>query len=108
MRKYSLLGTHFVLDEEKILREGIYDLEDVYKTIEEIALECRMIKIDKNTYHAPDDEHCLADLGIFTMRHLVNSDWFTLNVKEWTWVSQKDGDSDLIADFKNDKVGVWR
>ncbi len=107
-RNYSLLGTSFVLDEEKILREGRYDLDDVYKTIEEIALKCQMIKIDKNRYHTKDNEHCLADLSIAVDR-LANCSWFTLNVKEWIWISQKEGDHDIISRCKEKyHVGVWR
>jgi len=36
---YPLLGTKIVLDEEKILKEGKYNLEDMYKTIDEYAKE---------------------------------------------------------------------
>lgn len=106
-RKYPLLGTHFVLDEKKILREGKYDLEKMYQAIEKIAESSGMIKIDKNTYHCKGDEKDLACLGIFILHNLVEYDWFTLNVKQWQWLSEKEGDSDLISFFKKEKEGVW-
>lgn len=107
-QKYPLLGTYFVLDEEKILRENKYDLEKIYKAIDEIAEHSGMIKIDKNTYHCKGDKNDLACLGIFVVRNLVKCDWFTLNVKEWTWISEKEGDKDLIAKSKARNMGVWQ
>ncbi|MBJ6739186.1 hypothetical protein JG667_02130, partial [Campylobacter jejuni] len=53
---YPLLGTRIVLDEEKILKEGKYNLEDMYKMIDEYAKESGMIKIDKETYHCKGDK----------------------------------------------------
>lgn len=48
---YPLLGIKIVLDEEKILKEGKYNLESMYKAIDEFAKESGMIKIDKEVYH---------------------------------------------------------
>lgn len=105
---YPLLGTKIVLDEEKILREDIYDLEKMYQTIDEIAADSGLIKIDKHTYHCKGNEQDLACLGIFLYRNLIGYDWFTLNVKEWTWISEKEGDKDLIAKNQKRNIGVWQ
>ncbi len=99
-QKRSLLGTRIVLDEEKILRENKYNLD-------EIAKESGLIKIDKHTYHCKGDEKDLACLGIFVLQHLVEYDWFTLNVKEWQWINEKEGNSDLISRCKKEGEGVW-
>lgn len=107
-RKYPLLGTHFVLDEEKILREGKYDLEKMYQAIEELAKECGLIKIDKNTYHCKGDKNDLANLWIFVSKGLVDSDWFSPNIKQWQWISEKEGDSDLVSLFKRENRGIWQ
>lgn len=108
IRKYPLLGTHFVLDEEKILRENKYDLAKIYEAIDEIANKCGMIKIDKNTYHCKGDENDLADLWIFVSKGLVDSDWFSPNIKQWQWLSEKEGDGDLISYFKKENRGIWQ
>ena len=102
--KYPLLGTHFVLDEEKILREKKYDLEKMYQTIDKIAKRSGMIKIDKNTYHCKGDENDLGCLGAFVYKNLIECRWFTLNVKEWDWLSEKDGNETLIGD----DMGLWK
>ncbi|RTK00927.1 hypothetical protein C3H41_08975 [Campylobacter jejuni] len=105
---YPLLGTKIVLDEEKILKEGKYDLKDMYKMIDEYAKESGMIKINKETYHCKGDKYDLGCLGMFTHCNLLECDWFTLNVKEWTWLSEREGNIDLIAKSKARNEGVWQ
>lgn len=105
--KRPLLGTRIVLDEEKILREERYDLEAMYQLIDKLAKESGLIKIDKHTYHCRGDEKDLACLGVFAYKNLIDCEWFTLNVKEWTWLSEKEGNKNLIAKNKARKIGVW-
>ncbi|TLD80754.1 hypothetical protein LS70_008735 [Helicobacter sp. MIT 11-5569] len=100
---YPLLGTKIVLDEEKILREGKYNLEDMYKAIDEIAQDCKLIKKDKYTYHCMGDKNDLARLGNFVYGNLMEIAWFTKNIKEWIWISEKEGNEELIGD----EMGVW-
>ncbi len=107
-QKRSLLGTRIVLDEEKILRENKYDLNKMYELIDEIATESGLIKIDKYIYHCKGNDKDLACLGIFVLHHLVEYDWFTLNVKEWDWISEKEGNSDLIEFYKKGGGGAWQ
>ena len=101
--KYPLLGTRIVLDEEKILREGKYDLEKMYEMIDELAEYSGLIKIDKYTYHCKGDKNDLACLGILVYTNLMKANWFTLKVKEWDWLSEKEGNETLIGD----DMGVW-
>ena len=81
-------GTRIVMDEDKIKREGIYDLENIYKDID-------------------GNEKDLAALAIFNFHKLVEQEWFTKNVKEWTWINKEEGDENLIEHFKNENEGVW-
>ena len=90
------------------MREGKYDLEDIYACIEKIALKSGMIKINKNTYHCKGDENDLACLGIFIYQNLIDCAWFTKNVKSWDWLSEKEGILDLIAKNKARSEGVWQ
>lgn len=105
---YPLLGTRIVLDEEKIIREGKYDLESIHKAIDEYAEESGMIKVDKETYHCKGDKYDLGCITIFLYGCLIDSEWFTKNVKEWIWISEKEGNSDLISFLKKEKEGVWQ
>ncbi|BEJ86630.1 hypothetical protein B10525_17630 (plasmid) [Campylobacter jejuni] len=74
---YPLLGTRIVLDEEKILKEGKYNLEDMYKMIDEYAKESGMIKINKETYHCKGDKYDLGCMTLFIYKYLIDSEWFT-------------------------------
>jgi len=104
---YPLLGTRFVLDEEKILQEGKYNLEKIYEFIDALAKECDLVKLNKNTYLCKGNKEDLARLGVFTHSNLVKYEWFTLNLKKWNWLSEKDGTIDLIARHKARNEGVW-
>lgn len=96
-QRRSLLGARIVLDEEKILRENVYDLEKMYNAIDEMAQDSGLVKIDRHTYHCKGNEKDLACLGIFIHNELMAQDWFLQNVKEWIWISEREGDLDIIA-----------
>ena len=93
-------GTRIVMDEDKIKREGIYNLEKIYKDIDNIAEYAGLIKKNKYTYICQGNEKDLAALAIFNFHK-------TKNVKEWTWINKEEGDENLIEHFKNENEGVW-
>lgn len=100
-------GTRIVLDEEKIIKEGKYDLNKLYQNIDELAEHAGLIKKNKYTYICQGNEKDLAALGIFNFMNLVEKEWFTKNVKEWTWIDRKEGNTDLIESCKNYNEGIW-
>ena len=100
-------GTRIVMDEDKIRREGKYDLDKVYQNIDELAEYAGLIKKNKYTYICQGNEKDLAALAIFNFHKLVEAEWFTKNVKEWTWIIKEEGDENLIEHFKNENEGVW-
>ena len=100
---YPLLGTKIVIDEEKVLREKKYKLDVIYEYLDKLAEQCNLIRIDKNTFHAKGNENDLANVGLFVYKHAIKNEWITKNVKEWTWISQREGNSNIIGD----EMGVW-
>ena len=82
-------GTRIVMDEDKIKREGIYDLENIYKDIDNMAEYAGLIKKNKYTYICQGNEKDLAALAIFN------------------WINKEEGDENLIEHFKNENEGVW-
>ena len=100
---YPLLGTKIVIDEEKGLREKKYKLDVIYEYLDRLTKQCDLIKVDKNTFHAKGNENDLANLGLFVYKHAIKNEWITKNVKEWVWISQKEGYSNIIGD----DMGVW-
>ncbi len=100
-------GTRIVMDEDKIRREGKYDLDKLYQNIDELAEYAGLIKKNKYTYVCQGNEKDLAALAIFNFHKLVEEEWFTKNVKEWIWINKKEGNEDLIEHFKKENEGVW-
>ena len=57
------IGTRIVMDEDKIRKEGKYDLEKIYKDIDELADNTGLIKKNKYTYICQGNEKDLAENG---------------------------------------------
>ena len=100
-------GTRIVMDEDKIKREGIYNLDKLYQNIDKMAEHAGLIKKNKYTYICQGNEKDLAALGIFNFMNLVKQEWFTKNVKEWIWIDRKEGDTDLISTCKQHYDCAW-
>ncbi len=100
-------GTRIVMDEDKIRKEGKYDLDKLYQNIDELAEHAGLIKKNKYTYICQGNEKDLAALGIFNFMNLVKQEWFTKNVKEWIWIDRKEGDTDLISTCKQHYDCAW-
>ena len=58
-------SVRIVLDEEKILREGKYKLDELYAYLDEIAQKSRLTKQDKFTYLSSGDENDLGRVALF-------------------------------------------
>lgn len=95
-------GIKIVMDEEKILREGKYTLEEIYKNIDDLAEFSRMKKIDKYNYVSKNDTP--SDLGCFAYSNLEEQDWFIDNVKEWLWLDKEEGIDNILEVIKEFKA----
>ena len=93
-------SVRIVLDEEKILREGKYKLD-------EIAKEAKLVKQDKCNYLSSGDKNDLARVGIFTINNAIENEAITKNVKEWYWLIDGKPYINIIEDLKGKSVGVW-
>ncbi|WP_334088817.1 hypothetical protein [Helicobacter typhlonius] len=111
--KKAIFGTRFELDEEKILREDIYDLQDMYAKIEEFAIKrAGLTKVSKNHYEFRGEKNAQAHLGILVFNCLLHCDWFTKNVKNWEWLGDSNNENyvgDMIEFFKRDPENeIWQ
>ncbi|WP_169976157.1 MULTISPECIES: hypothetical protein [unclassified Campylobacter] len=88
-------GVKLILDEKKIEQEGIYDLEGIYKEIDQKAIELNFKPFDGETYWLKDSPRALADMALFVYHFLFNLKAVTDNVKEFVWLTSEDGDFDL-------------
>lgn len=103
----SVRSVRIVLDEEKILREGKYKLEDLYAYLDEIAKEEGLIKKDKHTYVGRGDDKDLSRIGNFTVLEVVKNEAITRNVKEWIWLMNGIPYTNVVESAKKHKHGVW-
>ena len=104
---YPLLGTKIIIDEEKVLREKKYELDSIYQYLDNLAEKCNLIRIDKNTYHAKGDKNDLSNLGLFVFTYGAKNERLTVNIKEWIWIDEEDGNEDIIEKLKKKNIGVW-
>lgn len=95
-----MLGTKIVMDEYKIIKEKKYDLNKIYKTLDDTANRFSFTKQDKFTYVAKDDEEALSNMGRFCFDTLMNSKWFIENVKEWLFLDSEEGNSNMMIEIK--------
>ena len=95
-------GIKIVMDEEKIIREGKYTLEEIYKNIDDLAEFSRMKKIDKFYYVSKNDSP--SDLGCFVWSNLEEQDWFIDNVNEWLWLDKEEGIDNILEVSKEFKA----
>ena len=103
----SVRSVRIVLDEEKILREGKYKLDELYAYLDEIAKEADLTKQDKCNYIGKGDEKDFSRVGIFTVVEAVENEAITRNVKEWYWLKNGVLCDDIIATSKAEGEGVW-
>ena len=93
------------LDEEKINREGIINLEGAYKSIDLTFAQkdVTLYKIEDGIhYYTRDiDKHDFEYLWMVNFA-LEKSDWFKDNVKIWRYIDEEDGfifeEEDLLED----------
>ena len=103
-----MLGTKFILDEAKIEREGKYDLDKIYELIEQIATtRAKLTKIAKNHFVFTGKKDAPAYLGILVFNHLSKYEWFATNIKEWIWLDDKKGDSNIIEFLRKEGKELW-
>lgn len=82
------------MDEEKILKEGRYDLNEVLETIDKMAQKCILSKNDGVYVGAKENTHGFI-MG------LLNIKWFMENVAVWELYNiEKNSFEDIIATCK--------
>lgn len=99
-------SVRIVLDEEKILREGKYKLDELYAYLDEIAQKSRLTKQDKFTYLSSGDENDLACISIFTINYAVHNKAITDNVKEWFWLDNGVPYINVVEKLKSQKASA--
>lgn len=99
------IGVRLILDEQKIAKEGKYNVDKMYEYIDEKA-DKYLTKVGKGEYQCYGNEQDLSNMGIFNLQFLSNQEWFTKNVKKWEWI-EDDYIVDMIQRLRYKNIGVW-
>lgn len=102
----SVRSVRIVLDEEKILREGKYKLDELYAYLDEIAKKTELTKQDKFNYLSSGDEFDLGRVANFTLTYAVENEAITQNVKEWYWLIDGVPYINVIEKIKNQRASA--
>lgn len=88
-----MLKVEIVMDEEKILREKKYSLEDIYFTLDKAYLGKNLKKLGEGVYA---DNGSDKDFGSFwnIILGLKKQGWFMTNLKKWLWYNSDDSDDE--------------
>lgn len=100
-------GVKIIMDEDKIKKEKIYTLDEVYSAIDRIAVKSKMTKIDKFHYIPTNGDPTFC--GVFNYCYLEEQEWFMQNVKEWISVDKEEGSKNIInflEEWKNTHAKV--
>lgn len=96
-----MLKTEIVLDEEKIIREGKSDINDIWQKIDNLFTESGLIKLDKGVYRDAGNDGDWAMFGHINIQ-LFETPWFHDNVKRWLWYNSDNSDDE--NDFEVEDV----
>ena len=100
-------GVKIVLDEEKVLREGKYKLDELYAYLDETAKEADLTKQDKYTYIGKGDKDDFSRVGNFCITEVIDNEAITKNLKEWYWLDNGVICGNIINECKEEGMGIW-
>ena len=102
----KMKSVYIVLDEDKIQREGRYDLDEFYAYLDYAAKEAKLTKKDKCNYLANGDKNDNARVAVFTLCLINKNKAITRNTKELFWLDDGVPYCDYIEEYRADK-DIW-
>ena len=91
-----MMKMEIAFDEEKVRREGKWDIEKMYGFVDKFFAEHRMSKAGKGMYNGTNDKDEFALMGIAIGR-FRKTEWFTENVKVWNWYYSHSYDREIMC-----------
>ncbi len=87
-----------VLDEEKVLREGMHDLDKMQALIDEILVDEGKLVKGENGFYYPNDYEDGFVAFMSSAFILGDYDWFLDNVDTWLWYNSDDYPEDACVE----------
>lgn len=79
-----MLKVEIILNEDKILSEQQYNLQDMWNYLDDIYTETGIVKTNKGIY-CGQGEKDFQTFWEINMNLFKNAQWFTENVLSWQW-----------------------
>lgn len=99
-----------IMDDEKIKRDGVYDLDDVHHIIDDLFISRKGLRKESNFY-IDDNPYDSAGVGMACIFILARKQWFRDNVKEmrrYRNIRHYGLDRDYhIEDIKHGLIDSW-
>lgn len=84
-RRYEMQNKiKLVMDDEKIIRDGIYDLDSIHSIIDDLLVNRKGLRKD-GSFYIDDNPSDSAGVGMACIFTLAGKKWFRENVKELFW-----------------------
>lgn len=91
-----------VMNEDKILREGRYDLNKINAYLEKLFSKRGMTRVEDNWYGNGNFTTC----GSLIVK-LSSTEWFMDNIEQWLWYDTEDRSmEDLKAHYSKEAVSA--
>ena len=99
-----------IMDDEKIKRDGVYDLNDAHHIIDDLFINRKGLRKEGNFY-IDDNPYDSAGVGMACIFIFARKQWFRDNVKEMRWyrdIRHYGLDRDYhIEDIKHGLIDSW-
>ncbi|GHU58512.1 hypothetical protein FACS1894133_3400 [Clostridia bacterium] len=91
-----------VFDEDKIRREGKYDIDKMYASVDKSFADWGIPKIGRGVYQSSGKQKDYSRFMSFCMG-LSDVGWFVDNISDWIW-ENNGNDQDVIKSFRKYQV----
>ncbi|MGB4984223.1 MAG: hypothetical protein WBO70_00390 [Erysipelotrichaceae bacterium] len=95
----------FEFDEEKVLKEGDYTVEELYTLLDEIMVSKKINKTGKGTYEGDWETEGEKFLGLAFI--LLHYNWIKKYVSKWVFTNPEEGVNDCLHIIKRHCLNLW-
>lgn len=120
MKSRSIFRTEIMIDEEKVIKEGVYKLNEIYTALDTLFAKYKLPRVEAEgnarIYQNGTSEKDFANMWNINLL-LREQAWFVYNVIKWVWYLNENPDDpddctteDLIRHYilPYVKDGVWK
>lgn len=89
-----MLKFEIEFNKEKISKENIYDINNLYHIVDEAFAKYNLSKIAKGTYRDNNTKDDYANMWLIVWT-LIETDWFIPNISKLLWVESDDDNNSI-------------